>query len=264
MVALIFLLHNSLVLIATFQLRKQEPAHIPISIPTYMQNRNMSNFSAWLEQQKEAELRSENPDAYAVEDESSSLLGRLSAIGDSFTVQLEELNGSLPGAGPMSAEFRGRMVNAIYLLLASAGFCVLAVIIGVPTLLVRPAKFVVCTSLASLCAAGSVIVMQKPSVFFQGLLAGEPAKTIPTVALLVSLVTTLYVAIFIHKYMYILVFGAIQMLCLFYYLASFIPGGTKGLSVLLNTGYMFAKTAMQPCIFVTKKAVVACISRYTS
>lgn len=229
-----------------------------------MQQRNMSNFSNWLEQQKEAELRKENPDEYAVADEESSLLGRFSAIGDSFTNQLEELHGSLPGAGPLSADFRGRMVNAIYLLLASAGFCVLAVIIGVPTLLVRPAKFVVCTSLASLCAAGSVIVMQQPSVFFRGLIAGDPAKTLPTAALLVSMIITLYIAIFIHKYVYVLISGAIQLLCLFYYLASFIPGGTKGLHVLLNTGFVFVKTAAQPVIFVTKKAAMACFNRYFS
>jgi hypothetical protein len=229
-----------------------------------MQNRNMSNFSNWLEQQKEAEMRKDNPDEYATEDESSSLLGRLGAIGDSFTTQLEELQGTLPGAGPMSAAFRARMVNAIYLLLASAGFCILAVVIGVPTLLVRPAKFVVCTSLATLCAAGSVIVMQQPSVYFQGLLTGDSAKTVPTVMLLVSLIVTLYVAIFVHKYMYVLVSGGIELACLFFYLASFIPGGTKGLTVLLNTGFMFAKTAMAPCIFVTKKAAMACLSRVMS
>jgi hypothetical protein len=229
-----------------------------------MQNRNMSNFSNWLEQQKEAELRKDNPDEYATQDESSSLMGRLGAVGDSFTSQLEELQGTLPGAGPMSAAFRARMVNAIYLLLASAAFCVLAVIIGIPTLLVRPAKFVVCTSLASLCAAGSVIVMQQPSVFFHSLLTGDPAKTIPTALLLISLVATLYISIFVHKYMYILVSGAIQVICLFYYLASFIPGGTRGLSVLLNTGYMFTKTAMAPCIFITKKATMACILKIMS
>jgi len=231
-----------------------------------------SNFSDFGKDQQEKyleQLESQNDES----DQSSSffpllsLTGPLSSIQESFygvSNQLQELSGNIPEAGPLSAAFRTRVTNAIYLLIGSVAFALLAIFIGLPTLIFRPAKFVICMTLSTLLAASSVIVLQKPSVFLSNLLNGGPSNALPILCLLLSLCGTIYVTIFIHKYIYVLFMGSIQILCMFYYLSSFIPGGTTGLRIILKTSYVIVSTAMTPCIFVCKKTTIACIRRLMS
>jgi hypothetical protein len=231
----------------------------------FMLNRGMSrssgssSFSDWLEKQKAAERGENNPPEQQV-----SIFSRLTSIQDSFTNQLQELSGSLPEAGPLSASFRARITNAIYLFIASGVFAVLAVVIGVPTLVVRPIKFVLCMTISTLLAAASVVVMQTPSVFVSNIFAGGVTAALPVVLLLLSLLFTLYVTIFVHRYLSILFAGALQAICMLYYLASFIPGGTQGVMVLLRTTYAVALTAATPIYYMAKSAVIAILSKLCS
>lgn len=218
-----------------------------------------SAFSDWLEKQKAAE-RGENNQP----EQEGSIFSRFAAIQDSFTNQLQELSGSLPEAGPLSASFRGRITNAIYLFIASGVFAVLAIVIGLPTLIIRPVKFVLCMTLSTLLAASSVIVMQKPSVFFANLVSGGVIQALPVVLLLLSMLFTLYVTIFVHRYLSIIFAGALQLLCMLYYLASFIPGGTQGVMVLVRTTYAVAVTAATPVFYMAKSALIALLSRLCS
>lgn len=228
-----------------------------------------SNFSDFGKEQQEKyleQLESQN------DDQSSffpllSLAGPLSTIQESFygvSNQLQELSGSIPEAGPLSVAFRTRVTHAIYLLIGSVAFAFLAIFIGLPTLIFRPAKFVICMTLSTLLAASSVIVLQKPSVFLSNLLNGGPSNALPILCLLISLCGTIYVTIFIHKYIYVLFMGSIQILCMLYYLSSFIPGGTTGLRIILKTGYIVVSTAITPCIFVCRKTTMACVRRLMS
>lgn len=193
-----------------------------------------------------------------------AFFSQFGAIQENLTNQLQDLSGSLPEAGPLSASFRKRLTHSLYLLIASGIFAALAIIIGLPTILVRPTKFVVCITISTILAASSVIVMQKPSVFFSSLLKGNPSSSVPVIGLGLSLFFTLYIAIFVHKYVYVLMAGVFQVICLLYYLATFIPGGTKGLTVLLKASYLVASTAMKPCIFAAKKTFSLIISRFIS
>jgi len=207
-----------------------------------------SSFSSWMEEKQAADLEASGEGGGGGGDPQSSfsLLGQLSSIQDSFSNQLQELSGSIPEAGPLSAAFRQRVTHAIYLLLASFGFAGLAILIGLPTLIVRPAKFVVCMSLSTLFAALSVIVLQKPAVFLSSLLTGGAEKIFPVALLFASLLFTLYVTIFVHKYMLVLACGIAQVFCILFYLSTFIPGGQKGLLVLLRAGYSVLHTALTP------------------
>lgn len=99
------------------------------------------------------------------------MFNQFGAIRDTFASQFEGMSDSLPDAGALIA-FRERLTYAIYLLLASLGFALLAVFVGLPTLMVRPSKFVLCLSLSTLLASGSVIVMKTPRSFFQSVLEG--------------------------------------------------------------------------------------------
>ena len=228
-----------------------------------------SNFSDFGKEQQEKyleQLEGQN------DDQSSffpllSLAGPLTTIQESFygvSNQLSELSGNIPEAGPLSVAFRTRVTHAIYLLIGSVVFALLAIFIGLPTLIFRPAKFVICMTLSTLSAASSVIVLQKPSVFLSNLINGGPSNALPILCLLLSLCGTIYVTIFIHKYIYVLFMGSVQILCMLYYLSSFIPGGTTGLRIILKTGYIVVSTAITPCIFVCRKTTMACVRRLMS
>jgi hypothetical protein len=49
-----------------------------------------------------------------------------------------------------------------------------------------------------------------------------------------------------------------------YYLSSFVPGGTKGVEVLLKMGLAVLRTALAPCCFVAKKSVQGLLKTLTS
>ena len=209
------------------------------------------NFSKWVDQQRDVELAGD-----VVEGESFSLLGQLGAIQDSFTNQLSDLTGALPDA-PLNAAFRMRVTHSIYLLGISVAFGILAIFIGLPTLILRPAKFVICMSLSTLSAAGSVIILQMPSVFLNNLLKGGIVNALPVMLLMSSLFFTIYATVAIHQYVIVIFAGAVQLFCMAYYLASFIPGGSKGLLLLLRMGYAVLSTALKPCLFVVKKSATS-------
>ena len=156
------------------------------------------SFKEWMEEQQRLEAGVGD-----VEQGGSNpllLIGQsMSSLGDSVSSQFQELQGMLPSeAGPLSAAFRQRMLNSVYLLIASAVFGTLAFFVGLPTLILRPAKFVVLMTLSTLCAASSVVVMQKPSVFLGNLLKSGPDKVIPVAFDFLSMIFTLYVAIVVH------------------------------------------------------------------
>ena len=234
---------------------------------THQRNMTKGDFANWVNQRERAENGEED-------DSSTSLMGQIAqfnvmaqmgSIQENFSNQLQELGGSLPGAdGPLSSAFRQRLTHAIYLLFAAVAFGLLAVFIGLPTLILRPAKFVICMTLSTLCLAGSVIVLQKPSTFMSNLIKGGPTQSAPVVALLLSLLATTYVTIFVHKYLAVLFMGGVQGLCMVYYLASFVPGGAQGVLVVGKMGWAVLKTAATPCLFVVRKSVEGCVRTVTS
>lgn len=211
---------------------------------------NSSSFTAWLEEKNNESDTENNED----EGESSlSLLGQVYSIQETLTSQMQELSGSLPDAGPLSAGFRKRLRYSIYLLFASAIFLALALLIGLPTLILKPSKFVICITLSTILAAASVIVLQKPSVFLSNLIKSGVVKALPVILLLTTSLGTIYITVFIHRYIFVILAACIQLASLFWYLASFVPGGTRGLTLLTRASYVILGTMLRPVLFVCKK-----------
>ena len=207
------------------------------------------DFSKWL---KEREGGNE---------EAVSFLGQIGAIQFNVSSQMQELSGALPDANSLTGvQFRERVSKAVYLLIASVGCALLAVFVGLPTVVLRPAKFVVFMSLTTLFATCSVIVLQTPASFFKDIFDGGVEKIMPFGILLFSQLLTLYIAIFVHKYIYTIAFGVLQVLSILYYLASFIPGGTKGLEILLRSGYAMVDTACVPCKAFVRRQISSAFS----
>ena len=206
------------------------------------------DFSKWLKEREEGPGNADH--------EAFSFFTQVSSIQLGVSRQMSELSGALPDANALTgAEFRDRVSKSVYLLLASVGCGFLAFFVGIPTIVLRPAKFVVFMSLSTLLAISSVVVLQTPTAFMKDLLEGGVEKSLPFIILAVTQIATLYVAVFIHRYIYIIIFGGCTVLSILYYLSSFIPGGTRGLQILLKSGYDLLSAAMMPCTMFVKRQV---------
>ena len=225
--------------------------------PKKMFNKSTGSFATWMENQQQKEESANNELDNSQTSIFSSTYFQLSSIQDNLVSQFQNVTGNLPEAGPLSAAYRSRVLYSIYLVLAAAGFAVLAVVVGIPTIVIKPSKFVMCLTLSTLLAASSVIVLQKPSVFLQNILSQGIVNALPLLFLFASIVLTLYTTIFIHRYVYVLAAGGMQTLALFYYAASFVPGGTTGLQLLLRAAWLVVGTLASPFIFIVRKTVVA-------
>jgi hypothetical protein len=199
------------------------------------------SFQKWMEEQKRAQ------DGHTG-DEENGLLGGISRAQESMAAQMQELSSSLPDANGLTGQdFRERMQYAIYLILASAGFAALAVLVGLPTLVLKPSKFIICLTLSTLSAVASVVVLKKPSVFLGSLLEGGREAALPLLGVLAGVAFTLYTVLTTRKYVYVVFAGGVQVLSILYYLASFVPGGSSGLRLLLRSAYVVLCTCLTPC-----------------
>jgi hypothetical protein len=189
----------------------------------------------------------------------------LSGIQDSVAGQLQALSGTIDAnAGPLSAAFQQRVKYSLYLIIASFVFGFFAIVIGLPTIVLRPAKFVMCMTLSTCFGAASVIVMQTPSVFLSNLMSSGIERSLPFILLFVTMLATAFITIFINMYIFILVSAVAQVGCMLWYLSTYIPGGPTGLKMLLKAAYLLVSTAMAPCLFICKKSIKLFISRVMS
>ena len=156
------------------------------------------------------------------------------------------------------------MKYTIYLVLGSILFAILAIVVGIPTLIIRPSKFVLCVTLSTLLAVASIIVMQKPSVFLENLFKAGVERTSSVAGLVVASLLTIYVTVFVKRYVVTLLATGFQVICILWFLASFMPGGSKGLNVLLRTTYAFLKTILTPMLYVCKQTVVTIVTKIFS
>jgi len=75
---------------------------------------------------------------------------------------------------------------------------------------------------------------------------------------------TIYLTVFVHWYLMVIASAAFQVLAVVWYLASFIPGGTRGLQLLLKTAYVIVGTVLKPFVFVCKKTVSSVLGQMFS
>lgn len=217
-----------------------------------------SSFSQWVDKRQNDVEAGEDPE------ESSSLLSQFSSFQDNLSNQMLQLTGTQAESGPLSVGLKNRLTYAMYLLLGATLFIFLAIFVGLPTLIVRPSKFVLCISLATSMAFASIIVLQKPEVFLANLFNSGAERIVTVVALATSLVVTIYVTVFIHSYILTISCGVLQVACIIWFVASFIPGGSKGLWMMLKAGHTFVMTMLTPLIFVCKKSCRSLIASFTS
>jgi hypothetical protein len=121
------------------------------------------------------------------------------------------------------------------LILLSALFFALAFFVGMPMIAVRPQKFALSFTCGSLTFMGSFGVLKGPAEHLQSMLTAE---RLPFTCVYVgSMFLTLYFTFTkggLTGYVFVLGASACQLMALLWYLITFLPGGSTGLSLLLS------------------------------
>lgn len=112
--------------------------------------------------------------------------------------------------------------------LAGAGglFLLLAFTIFLPVIILAPSKFALTFTIGSALILASMGALRGWRSMFGHLASKERAPF--TAAYAGSLLGTLYAALFMHSYIFSLVFCGAQVVTLIYFVASYFPGGVAG------------------------------------
>lgn len=146
---------------------------------------------------------------------------------------LKEQESSLFGMS-YQTRFKGFVASVM---LASF-FFVMAFLVGLPLVVVRPSKFALCFTTGSLLFMSSFAFLKGPMTHLRSMVS--PERLFFTGTYLSSMAFTLYAALFARSYIMVVVASGLQISTLAYYMLSFIPGGTAGAHIFVM---MFFKTA---------------------
>jgi len=149
------------------------------------------------------------------------------------------------------------------LLFLSALFFALGFFVGLPMVAIRPQKFALCFTFGSLTFMASFGILKGPLNHLKGMLAAD--RIAFTTIYLGSMLMTLYFTFNAGGASgYILVLGAsgAQLVALLWYLISFLPGGSAGLSIVLSAMYRILTPVLVGCAKVQAMIVGRCLSMW--
>jgi hypothetical protein len=109
-------------------------------------------------------------------------------------------------------------------------FLLLAFFVFLPMIILSPSKFAITFSLGSTCIIASLGALRGWRQMARAVVAKDRLPF--TAAYVASLIATLYASLVMHSYLMSLLSCVAQIGALLYYLLSFFPGGTSGLSTV--------------------------------
>jgi len=238
----------------------------PFSVPQILPSRKstevntMSSFGKWYDDQKAAENNEAGnyrnswlPSSEVLPLFDSSEMPTFSGIKAAMEAQMPQ--------NIMGMNYQQRFKMFCGLLFLSALFFALGFFVGLPLVALRPQKFALCFTFGSLTFMASFGVLKGPLTHLQGMLA--PDRIVFTTIYLGSMFLTLYFTFRVKGATgYLLVLGSSgsQFIVLFWYLISFLPGGSAGLSIVLSAIYHILKPVLLGCSKVQAMIVGKCLS----
>ena len=231
---------------------------IDIDQPSF---KTMPTFGDWYDKQKQEEAASSNNDGGDVE--SQSFLPD-SMSGLSLTSMRSSLEAQLPQQ-IMGMNYQQRFQVFCICLLLSALFFLLAFFVGIPLLTVRPQKFALSFTCGSISFMASFGILKGPQEHLLSMLAPDRAHF--TVVYLGSMFLTLYLTFTSGGAQgYVLVMGAsaLQLMCLLWYLVTFLPGGATGMKILMQAMWKLLKPLVVNCAKLQAVCIGRCVSWYAS
>ncbi|KAI9500103.1 protein transport protein sft2 [Coemansia spiralis] len=106
-------------------------------------------------------------------------------------------------------------------------FCFTMAIFSLPMMILSPQKFATAFSLGSLCTITGIALLRGPRAHTLHLLSKQ--RLLFTVSYFGSVFFTLFFSAIMHSYLGTLLFVAVQVGALMWYVVSYFPGGTEGL-----------------------------------
>mmetsp|Transcript_1371 Transcript_1371/g.1948 ORF Transcript_1371/g.1948 Transcript_1371/m.1948 type:complete len:361 (+) Transcript_1371:258-1340(+) len=133
----------------------------------------------------------------------------------------------------------------------------MALVIGLPVIVLAPAKFAFCFTIGSLCNMGAVAALRGPAQQMQQMM--QPDRLPFSASYLCSMLGTLWAALIYHSYVLTVAFSIWQIMALLYYVATHFPMGVGGMKIIAQIGYTMMKPfllAFSKCCSVTMGAVL--------
>ena len=210
----------------------------------------------------------------ATEAEDVSLLMELGEVGKGFSrlfgsgPSTEKKNDNAPDGGAAGSFFGGlssafrseetrpeqpvlgmsytqRFRAFMTLVMLAVLFFAIAFTVGLPIIVVRPAKFAISFTSGSLFFMLAFMVLKGPMTHIKSMFTPEKA---PFAALyLSSMLGTLWASLVARSYFLVMIASGAQICALLYYLVAGIPGGSQGVSIFLKGLGRMARAALYPC-----------------
>lgn len=111
-----------------------------------------------------------------------------------------------------------------------------------PVVVLAPQKFAVSLTLGVALEVAAVTVLRGAQTQLKHLLSSERLPS--TAAYGSSAVLTLYAAMVLHSYLLSLLFSAVQVVALAYYMLSYVPGGAAGFRLFAGMAWRTAVGAL--------------------
>uniref|UniRef100_A0A7R9ZII6 Vesicle transport protein n=1 Tax=Craspedostauros australis TaxID=1486917 RepID=A0A7R9ZII6_9STRA len=150
------------------------------------------------------------------------------------------------------------------MLLLSVLFFALAFFVGLPTIMFKPQKFALSFTCGSLMFMASFGILTGPMEHIKGMCA--PDRMLFTTIYLGSMFVTLYLTCTkggLQGYALVMISSGVQLLALLWYLVSFLPGGTMGLSIVMRAMVTMLKPILGTCIRMQAMCISTCIGWMT-
>jgi hypothetical protein len=131
-------------------------------------------------------------------------------------------------------------------------------------LALKPQKFALSFTCGSLTFMGSFAILRGPYEHMMGMLAAD--RLFFTTIYLGSMLCTLYLTCTkggLKGYALVLVASGVQLVALLWYLVSFLPGGTVGLSMVTRAICTMLQPVFKACFKLQTMFVSACIGYFS-
>lgn len=146
------------------------------------------------------------------------------------------------------------------LLFLSALFFALAFFVGMPMIAIRPQKFALSFTFGSLTFMASFGILVGPKEHISGIIK---ADRLPFTAIYFgSMLATLYFTFNMggaSGYLFVMGASGAQLVALLWYLISFLPGGSAGLSIVLSAMARILKPVVIACAKLQAMIVSRCL-----
>ncbi|EER03424.1 integral membrane protein, putative [Perkinsus marinus ATCC 50983] len=122
------------------------------------------------------------------------------------------------------------MIGKFIMLFAAGCICMMLALTFLPMVVIAPQKFALMFTVGSCLILASFSVLKGHAAFIAHIMS--PEKRVFTAGYVASLVATLYGALVSKSYILTVVFSLVQVVALAYFLVSYIPGGTRALTMI--------------------------------